>query len=190
MDLTVIAFLALLLAVVILRLVELSLSRRHQKQLEAKGARRVVDPNFRVMVAVHVLVLLGAALEVTLLHRRFFPVLAAVMFALFIAANGVRWWVIRTLGEHWSVQVVDSTELGVVTAGPFRFVRHPNYSAVFIEMLALPLIHSAWIAAILGGAAHLWALWKRVGVEDAVLSANPAYRAAMGGKPRFLPGLF
>jgi methyltransferase len=142
------------------------------------------------MVALHAAVLLGAALEVLLLKRPFLPILAGVAFAIFLAANIVRWWVIRTLGDHWNVQVMDSTRLGVVTSGPFRFVRHPNYAAVFAEMLALPLIHTAWITALAGSLAHMAVLAQRLSTEEAVLFANPDYRAAMTGKPRFLPGLF
>jgi Uncharacterized protein conserved in bacteria len=102
----------------------------------------------------------------------------------------VRWWVIRTLGEHWNVQVVDSTRLGVIVSGPFRFVRHPNYAAVFAEMLALPLIHTAWITALVGSAAHIAVLAQRLATEERVLFADPSYRSAMASKPRFLPGLF
>jgi len=190
MDVTVIAFLLLLLAVAALRVVELRISRRHQQQLLSRGAARVSDPRFRWMVALHTAVLLGAALEVLLLKRPFIPAFAAVMFAIFLAANAVRWWVIRTLGEHWNVQVVDSTRLGVVTSGPFRFVRHPNYAAVFAEMLALPLVHTAWITALAGSLAHVAVLAQRLTTEESVLFANPDYRTAMAGKPRFLPGLF
>jgi methyltransferase len=190
MDLSVIAFLALLLAVAALRIVELRISRRHQQQLAARGAAKVSEPRFRWMVVLHTAVLVGAALEVVLLKRPFIPVLAAIMFAVFLAANAVRWWVIRTLGDHWNVQVMDSTRLGVITSGPFRFVRHPNYAAVFAEMVALPLIHTAWITALAGSLAHVAVLAQRLSTEEAVLFANPDYRAAMTGKPRFLPGLF
>jgi methyltransferase len=190
MDLTVIAFLVLLLAVAALRILELRISRHHQQELVARGAAKVSEPKFRWMVMLHTSVLVGAALEVVLLKRRFFPILGAIMFAIFLAANAVRWWVIRTLGDHWNVQVMDSTRLGVVTSGPFRFVRHPNYAAVFAEMLALPLIHTAWITALAGSLAHVAILAQRLSTEEAVLFANPDYRAAMTGKPRFLPGLF
>jgi methyltransferase len=190
MDLTVIAFLVLLLAVAALRILELRISRHHQQELVARGAAKVFEPKFRWMVMLHTSVLVGAALEVVLLKRRFFPILGAIMFAIFLAANAVRWWVIRTLGDHWNVQVMDSTRLGVVTSGPFRFVRHPNYAAVFAEMLALPLIHTAWITALAGSLAHVAILAQRLSTEEAVLFANPDYRAAMTGKPRFLPGLF
>ena len=190
MDLSVIVFLSLLFAVALLRLVELRISKRHQKEMAARGAAKIDEPRFRWMVLLHTAVLLGAALEVVLLRRSFIPWLAAPMFAVFLAANAVRWWVIRSLGEHWNVQVMDSTRLGVVTSGPFRYVRHPNYAAVFAEMLALPLIHTAWITATVGAAAHAGVLAQRLSTEERVLFANPDYRAAMNGKPRFLPGLF
>lgn len=85
---------------------------------------------------------------------------------------------------------MDSTRLGVVTDGPFRYVRHPNYAAVFVEMIALPLIHTAWITAIAGSCLHLWAIRKRLEAEEPPLLADPEYRAAMAAKPRFVPGLF
>jgi methyltransferase len=190
MDLSVIAFLLLLVAVAALRFVELRISRRHQRQLVSRGAAKVAQPRFGWMVALHTAVLVGAAAEVVFLKRPFLPVLAALMLAVFLAANAVRWWVIRALGDHWNVQVMDSTRLGVITTGPFRLVRHPNYAAVFSEMLALPLIHTAWITALAGSLAHVAVLAQRLATEEAVLFANPDYRAAMTGKPRFLPRLF
>jgi methyltransferase len=190
MDVTVIAFLALLVAVAALRVVELQISRRHQVSMIERGASKVAEPRFGWMVALHTAVLVGAGVEVVFLHRPFIPLLAAVMFTIFLAANAVRWWVIRTLGEHWNVQVVDSTRLGVIVTGPFRFVRHPNYAAVFAEMLALPLIHTAWITALAGSIAHVVVLSQRLATEERVLFADPGYRSAMAGKPRFLPGLF
>jgi methyltransferase len=190
MGVSVIAFLFLLLGVAALRLVELRISRRHQEHLAARGAAKVHEPKFIWMVLVHAGVLLGAAVEVVLLKRPVYPLLGAVMLAVFLAANGLRWWVIRTLGTHWNVQVMDSTRLGVVTSGPFRYVRHPNYAAVFTEMLVLPLIHTAWITAVAGSLAHVAVLAQRLSTEERVLFANPEYRAAMANKPRFLPGLF
>jgi len=190
MELSVIAYLALLLLVALLRIVELQISRRHQREMVEHGAAKVNDPRFRLMVLLHTGVLVGAAVEVVFLHRPFIPILAAVFFLIFLAANAVRWWVIRTLGEHWNVQIMNSTGLGVVTTGPFRYVRHPNYAAVFVEMLVLPLIHTAWITAIAGSLAHLVVLSQRLSTEERVLFSDAQYRAAMAGKPRFLPGLF
>jgi methyltransferase len=94
------------------------------------------------------------------------------------------------MGKHWNVQVMNSMDLGVVTGGPFRFVRHPNYAAVFVEMFSLPLIHTAWLTALLGCVGYAATISQRIALEESVLLANPAYRTAMAGKPRFLPGLF
>jgi methyltransferase len=190
MDITVIAFLALLLAVGLLRIFELRVSRRHQQQMIAGGASKINEPHFRWMVFLHTAVLVGAALEVILLHRPFIPLLGAVMLALFLTGNAIRLWVVRTMGKHWNVQVMNSMGLGVVTSGPFRFVRHPNYAAVFLEMFSLPLIHTAWITALLGCVGYVATISQRIALEESVLFANPAYRTAMAGKPRFLPGLF
>jgi isoprenylcysteine carboxyl methyltransferase (ICMT) family protein YpbQ len=61
---------------------------------------------------------------------------------------------------------------------------------IFTEMLVLPLIHTAWITSLAGSLAHVAVLSQRLATEEHVLLANPEYQAAMGGKPRFLPGLF
>jgi len=190
MPLSVWLFLALLFAVAALRIFELRVSKSHQREMSTRGASRVNDPYFRWMAMFHTLVLIGAAVEVILLRRPLIVALAIPMLLLFLATNLVRWWVIRTLGQHWNVNVVDSTKLGVITTGPFRYVRHPNYAAVFCEMIALPLIHTAWITALAGGVVHIIILSLRLSIEDPMLLSNPDYAAAMGSKPRFLPGLF
>jgi methyltransferase len=190
MELSVIAFLALLLASAALRFFELGISKRHRAELAGRGAQRVPDPGFPWMVALHTAVLAGAAAEVVFLHRPWIAGLGCPMFALFVLCNALRWWVMRTLGVRWSVNVVDPSPVGIVSAGPFRFVRHPNYTAVWLEMLALPLIHTAWITALAGSIAHIFLLRQRVRLEDGVLLANPAYRATMGNKARFVPGIF
>ena len=190
MELSRALYVGLIAVAAALRLVELRISKRNQRRLAAQGAKRAADPRFAAMVALHTTVLAGAAAEVVFLGRPFYPLLAAPMAVLFLAANAVRWWVIRTLGTHWNVQVMDSAGLGVITGGPYRWVRHPNYSAVFVEMLALPLIHTAWLTATIGTALHAWVLAGRIAAEERVLLADPAYRAAMSAKPRFLPHVF
>lgn len=187
---SVLAYLALLAAVGLGRLLELRLSRRHQRALAARGARRAAEPGFVFMVALHTGVLVACALEVVLLRRPFSPLLGLPALAAFALANALRWWVIATLGPHWNVQVVGSLqELGVVTGGPYRFVRHPNYVAVFVELVALPLVHGAWLTAVVATALHVAVLRSRLAVEEAVLAAHGPYVQAMGGKPRFLPRL-
>ncbi len=187
MDLSVVAFVTLVACVALLRFVELHLSRRNQQYLASRGARKTRDPYFPAMVATHAAILTGAVVETIGLHRPFVPVLASIAAAVFLLANAVRWWVIRTLARHWNVEVVDSSTLGVVTSGPFRWVRHPNYAAVFAELAALPLIHTAWVTSVAGSAVHAWVLSRRIALEESVLHGHAGYLTAMAGKPRFLP---
>jgi len=184
---TVQAYLAVVAAVALLRLAELVISFRHRRALIASGATAVYEPHFKWMAVLHAAILAGAALEVVTLHRPFVPALAVPAVLLLVAATWTRWWVIHTLGRHWNVGVVDSTRQGVVDSGPYRWVRHPNYTAVFVELLALPLVHTAWLTAVLGSVAHVFVLRARVAAEDRVLLANPDYAARMGTKPPFLP---
>jgi methyltransferase len=184
---SVTAYLLVVGAVAMLRFAELAISARHRRVLAAGGATAVYEPHFRWMALLHTAILVGAAGEVVGLRRPFIPALAVPALALLIAATWTRWWVIQTLGRHWNVGVMDSTRQGVVDTGPYRWVRHPNYTAVFIELLALPLVHTAWITAIAGTVAHVAVLRARVAVEDRVLLANVEYQARMGRKPRFLP---
>lgn len=190
MPLTVSLYLLLLGVVALLRLLELGISRRNQRLLAAQGATRSPEPGFRWMVLLHIGVLISAAAEVVFLKRPFLPPLALLMGLLLACAVGLRWWVIRVMGRHWNVQIVASTKLEVVTRGPYRWVRHPNYVAVFVEMLALPLLHTAWITATVGTVLHCWILRQRIRAEEAVLLSDPGYVAAMAWKPRFVPRIF
>src|SRR5258707_15781610 len=104
MDISVIAFLALLLAVALLRIFELGVSRRHQQQMIAHGATKVKEPRFGWIVRFHTAVLVGAALEVVFLHRPFIPVLTVVMVFMFLGVDTDDLWVVRTMGQHWNVQ--------------------------------------------------------------------------------------
>src|SRR6185436_1680603 len=148
------------------------LSRRHQRALAESGAAVLPERVFPAMVALHTGVLVAAVIEVLLLSRPFVGALAIPMVALVVLANALRFWVIATLGVHWNVRVVPSMPLGVVTSGPYRYVRHPNYVAVFVELLALPLVHGAYLTSIAGALLHVAVLRRRITLEESVLMAD------------------
>ena len=145
----------------------------------------VPERNFGWMALLHAAILAGAAAEVVWLRRPFIPLLALPALVCLVLATWTRWWVIQTLGRLWNVGIMDSTRQGVVDTGPYRWIRHPNYVAVFVELLALPLVHTAWITAAVGAIAHVFVLRARIDAEDRVLLADAAYVARMGSKPRF-----
>jgi methyltransferase len=184
------AYISLLVLVGIERLIELRVSRRNQRRMAEQGVRKIVEPHFPWLVAFHTVVLVSAGLEVLLLHRPFIPALAIPMTAVFVLSNLLRWWVIRLLAELWNVQIMESSRIRIVTSGPYRWIRHPNYVGVIMEVFSLPLIHTAWVTALVGTALYMEVLRRRVRMEDSVLLADPAYRLAMGDKPRFFPRVF
>jgi methyltransferase len=100
------------------------------------------------------------------------------MVVLVLAAMALRWWCIRTLGVHWSTRVVVVPSLPLVTGGPYRWMRHPNYVAVVVEGVALPMVHTAWVTAIGFTVLNAVVLAVRIRVEDAALSTAAAPEVA------------
>jgi methyltransferase len=184
------AYIALLVIVGIGRLAELVVSRRNQRQLETQGVRKIHEPLFRLLVLLHGSILVCAGLEVLFLHRPLIPALAISMGIVFLLSNALRWWVIWIMAGHWNVEVMDSTRIGVVSSGPYRWVRHPNYVGVVLEVFSLPMMHTAWITAIFGTLGYMEILRHRLKLENGALLANPEYRLVMGGKPSFFPRIF
>jgi methyltransferase len=162
-------FTLLIAAVALERLVELLISRRHERALRARGAVEAGAGHYPVMVAIHAALLVGAPAEVWLLDRPFLPWLGWPMLALVAATMALRYWVIATLGERWATRVLVLPGAPLVAGGPYRFLRHPNYLAVAVEVVALPLVHTAWLTALVCGAANLAILAWRIRVEDAAL---------------------
>ena len=94
------------------------------------------------------------------------------------------------MGSFWNVRLLRREEQPIVTGGPYRYLRHPNYLAVTIEIAAFPLITGAYWTALAGSAANAAVLWFRIRREEAYLFSFPAYRAAFAGKKRLIPGVF
>ena len=165
-----VAYTALVAIVAILRLAELRISARNVAALEARGAVEVGAGHYPWVVMVHASWLIGCVLEVWLLDRPWIAGLGLPMLALFAAGMGLRLWTIRTLGGRWSTRVVVLPGEPLVTTGPFRWLRHPNYLGVVLELAALPLVHGAWITAVAFSVLNGMLLRARIRVEDAALS--------------------
>ena len=179
----------LVAAVASLRLFELAVSRRNIARLRARGAVEFGEALYPWMVAVHSGFLLSCPTEVWLLDRPFRSPLGYSMLAVLCLAAGIRWWAISTLGDRWSTRVVFVPGEAPVTGGPYRWLRHPNYLAVILEFVALPLIHTAWLTAVVFSLANAFVLVLRIRTEEASLSERSEYSRAMGDRPRFHPGL-
>ena len=180
-------YFALLAAVGLERLFELWLSRRNAQRALARGGIECDAGHYRFMRVLHLAFLVSCAAEVALLQRPFHSALAASMLVAAIFAQGLRYWSIWSLGDRWNVRVIVVPGDSVITRGPYRLVRHPNYLAVAIEGVALPMIHTAWLTALWFTLANAVLLAVRIACEERALASHTDYRAALGDRARFLP---
>jgi methyltransferase len=118
----------------------------------------------------HAALLVACVVEVVAADRPFLPWLGWPMLAVVLAAQALRWWCIATLGNQWNTRVIVVPGLPLVSAGPYRWLRHPNYLAVTLEVAALPLVHTAWLTAALFTAANAAVLSVRIRVEERALA--------------------
>lgn len=162
-------FVALVASVGLERLAELVVSTRHVRVAVGRGGVERGRGHYPAMVVLHTGLLAGALVEVLVADRPFLPWLGWPMLVLVVAAQGLRWWCIRTLGRQWSTRVVVVPGAPLVTSGPYRWLRHPNYVAVVVEGVALPLVHTAWVTAVVFSVANAVLLRTRIRCEEAAL---------------------
>ena len=151
--------------VVLQRLAELVLASRNTRRLLDKGAIEVGRGHYPLIVGLHAAWLVALALLVPADAQPFWPLLG-----LFLVLQAARIWVITSLGPFWTTRIITLPGAPLVCRGPYRWLRHPNYLIVALEISVLPLAFgAAWIAVVfslLNGAM----LWHRILVEDAALA--------------------
>jgi methyltransferase len=167
----VIAYVLLIGLVAAERVAELVVSQRNLATSKARGGTEFGAGHYPAMVVLHTALLASCLIEVLVLHRPFIPVLGWSMLAVAVAAQGLRWWCIATLGWQWNTRVIVVPGAARVTGGPYRHLSHPNYVAVALEGVALPLVHSAWITAVAFTVLNAALMMARIKVENAALAS-------------------
>jgi methyltransferase len=168
---TSLTFFTVLVALVGLeRLAELVVSRRNAAWSLERGGIETGRAHYSVMVVLHLGLLVGMLIEAWLVRPEVSPWLAVPMVVLVVASQGLRWWCIGTLGRRWNTRVIVVPGLPLVRSGPYRLFRHPNYVAVVVEGVALPLVHAAWVTAAVFTVANAVLLTVRMRVENEALA--------------------
>jgi methyltransferase len=158
-------------AVAVERLAEVMVAERNRAVSQAHGGVEFGTRHYPAMVALHAGLLAGCVVEPIALHRPFIAAVGWPMLAIVLAAQALRWWCITSLNYQWNTRVIVIPGENRITGGPYRFVPHPNYVAVIAEGVALPLVHTAWITAVLFTVLNAILLNTRVKVENAALAS-------------------
>lgn len=161
-------YVALIGAVAVERLAELVVARRNLAWARRHGGREHGFGHYPFMVLLHVGLLAACLAEAA--HRQFIPALGWSMLAVVVLAQGLRWWCITVLGPRWNTRIIVIPGLPLVERGPYRWLRHPNYVAVVAEGIALPLVHTAWVTALVFTVANAGLLRARISSENAAMA--------------------
>jgi methyltransferase len=180
------AYTGLIALLALERLYELKLSQRNAAKAFAQGALEVGLRHYRVMTLFHTAFLLFCVAEPWLLQREFPGLPGLVALVLALLAQSLRYWAISTLGEKWNTRVIVMPGSIPVTTGPYRFIKHPNYVAVVVELVAVPLIFGSWITAVIFSIGNAALLAVRIRAEEKALGGK--WQEAFAGKGRFVPG--
>ena len=145
---------------------ELLLSHAHTRALMARGAVEIAPGHYPLMVVVHTAWLISLW---AFGHDQPVNIIALVAY---LALQGLRVWVMATLGARWTTRIIVLPNAPLVTSGPYRYLRHPNYAVVIGEIAILPLtLGLPWIAAIFTGLNAI-VLFIRIRAENQALDAT------------------
>lgn len=164
--------LALLFAALVPMLFEARIAARHDRALRSAGAMEPPGDVFRLMQVAYPACFVGMAAEAWARGSVLSQVSAggAVVFAL---AKGLKYWAIATLGPRWSFRVLVPPHTSRITAGPYRFLRHPNYAAVVGELAGMALMAQAPIAGVASIVGFGLLMIARIRVEERALGLRP-----------------
>jgi methyltransferase len=166
------------------RLFEVALSRRNAARALARGGREYGQAHFPWIVGLHTAFLLSCAVESG--WRRFPGASGWIALIVAVGSQGLRYWAVSSLGDRWNARVIVVPGEAPVERGPYRLLRHPNYLAVVLEIIAIPMVYGCWVTAIVFSVANAAALRVRIQVEEAALGAP--WQRVFAGRSRFLPG--
>jgi methyltransferase len=170
-------FLFVITAVCMQRLVELVVANRNEKWMRGRGAYEVGAGHYPLIVSLHIGFFISLAFEVILLERsvsEWWP----VWMSLFLLAQAGRTWSLASLGRFWNTKIIILPGANVVKRGPYRWIKHPNYTIVAAEILVLPLLFQAYYTAVIFSVLNMMVLSIRIKIEEKALIEATDYNQA------------
>lgn len=157
------------LLVALQRLGELAYARRNERRLRAMGGIEHGARHYPLVVLLHA----GWLAAIFMLVPAHAPVHWPLL-GLYAVLQPARLWTLRALGPHWTTRVMTLPGRPRVRRGPYRYLRHPNYLIVVLEIAVLPAAFGAWTLAAAFTLANAGLLAWRIRVEEAALASPEA----------------
>lgn len=163
-------FAAFVLLLGLQRLLEMKRSARHEMAILRTGGQEHSPGHFTWIRLMHAAWFVSMLLEVFVFGRPFVWPLALLALAVVLVGQSLRLLAIRTLGGRWTVRILTPNAGGRIDHGIYRFIRHPNYLGVVLEIAAVPMLHTAWITACVFSICNAILLMVRIKAEESALS--------------------
>jgi len=181
-------FLVFFCLIIMQRVLELIVARNNEKWLKERGAIEFGKEHYRYMVLMHVVFFISLFCEKLFLnrvHTSYWPLLLLVFFI----AQAIRIWAISSLGKFWNTKIIVLPNASVVRKGPYRFIKHPNYVVVSVELIVIPMLFGAYLTTCLFTIFNMMILSIRIPFEEKALSSLTHYQGVFQSCNRFLPKL-
>lgn len=180
-------FIGIVTVIFLQRLFELYISQRNKAYMLAQGGLEH-DSNYLWVVKVLQLSWFGLMVaEVWWLDRPWSTVRAEIALIAVVAGQYLRYLSMQALGHRWTLAIVTIPGAPVVDSGIYRYLRHPNWLGVILEIAAVPLIHGAYLTAIFFSLSNAFLLAKRIQAEEQALSLYNNYADVFADRPRLIP---
>lgn len=151
------------------RLVELYIANKNEKWMLARGGIEVGNEHYKLFILLHVTFFIILIYEVHNIVTAQSVAFNIYFFFLFVIAQIMRVWCIVSLGKFWNTKIIVLPKVVMIKKGPYKYMKHPNYLIVFVELFTIPAMFGAYITAILFPILHLLLLTIRIPAEDRAL---------------------
>lgn len=159
---------------IVQRISELIVARRNETWMKKQGAQEYGKQHYIFMVAIHVGFFVVLMMEVNYTNRPLHPFWPYLLFIFFIVQIA-RIWVISSLGKYWNTKIIVLPGAEIVQSGPFKYIKHPNYCIVTIELLIIPIMFQAYVTAIVFLILNQLILAVRIPAEEKALRKHTNY---------------
>ncbi|WP_312472929.1 isoprenylcysteine carboxylmethyltransferase family protein [Neobacillus sp.] len=182
----ILPFIFIFAFIILQRVIELFVAKSNENWMKQQGAIEFGTQHYQYMVLMHLLFFVSFFIEKTLFNRGLSPLWPWLLF-IFISTQLMRIWVITSLGRYWNIKIIVRPNADIIKKGPYRFIKHPNYFVVSIEIIVIPMLFTAYFTAFLFTVLNVIMLSIRIPEEEKALRNLTEYEGEFQDCNRFFP---